>query len=419
MIPRHLSASIETALSDTPVVLLVGARQCGKTTLVKALSRPGVSVRYLSLDDPAVLAAAQSDPAAFLEDLDGPVILDEVQQAPALFPVLRSVVDRNREPGRFLLTGSTHALSAPRVAEALVGRMELLTLWPLSQGEIGGRQEGFLDAVFRDRVPPLKQPVEDRRSLIERALRGGYPEPLGRAGPRRAAWFGAYVTTILKREVRDLAQIEGIADLPRLLELLAARAASLINFSEISRSAGIPQTTLKRYMTLLEQTFLIMRLPAWANNPSKRLVKAPKLLVGDTGLLAHLAGWNTERLADRPDSAGPLLENFIATEIVKQAGFCDVPPRISHFRTSAGQEVDLVIQNHAGQVVGVEVKARATLSGREVRGLNALADACGDRFHRGIVLYTGGERLALGPRTVALPMNAVWELNSTAMETTA
>ncbi len=412
MIPRHLSRLLGAVLSDTPVVLLVGARQSGKTTLVKALSRPGGPARYLSLDDPAVLAAAQSDPAAFLQDLDGPVILDEVQQAPALFPVLRSVVDRDRRPGRFLLTGSTHALATPRLAEALVGRMELLTLWPLSQGEIEGHREGFLDAVFRDRLPPLRHSPESRRHLIEQALKGGFPEPLGRLGARRSAWFRAYVTTILKREVRDLAQIEGIAELPRLLELLAARAASLLNFSEISRSAGIPQTTLKRYLALLEQTFLIRRLPAWAKNPSKRLVKAPKLLVSDTGLLAYLSRWTAERLARRPELAGPLLENFVAMEILKQAGWSEIPQRISHFRTSSGQEVDLVIEDHLGRVVGVEVKARATLNRRDLPGLRALADACGDSFHRGIVLYTGSERRARGARPHAWPLSAVWDRGS-------
>ncbi|MEN8151798.1 MAG: ATP-binding protein [Planctomycetota bacterium] len=409
MYARHLTDALRDALSDTPVVLLVGVRQAGKTTLARALLRPEAPARYLSLDDPAVLMAAQTDPVAFLEDLDGPVVLDEVQQAPALFPVLRSVVDRDRTPGRFLLTGSTHALTTPRVAEALVGRMELLTLWPLSQGEIEGRRETFLDAVYRDEAPVPPKAVDNRRSIVDRALRGGFPEPLGRSDRRRPAWFGSYIATILRREVRDLARIEGTAELPRLLDLLASRSAGLLNFADISRNASIPQTTLKRYIALLEQTFLLWRLPAWAKNPGKRLVKSPKLMFVDTGLLAHLSGWTSTRLAGHPEAVGPLLENFVATELRKQAGWSEVTCRFSHFRTSHGREVDLVLEDRDGRVVGIEVKARASLNQRDFAGLHALAEACDDSFHRGIVLYTGTERLAFGSRMHALPMGALWE----------
>jgi len=414
VIPRHLSAPLREALADTPVVFLTGARQSGKTTLVRSMAGP--STRYLSLDDPATLASAQADPGAFLEDLDGPAILDEVQQAPALVPALRAVVDRDRKPGRFLLTGSAHALATPALAQALVGRMEVLTLWPLSQGETERRREGFLDALFRRRLPPWRGPAEDRAAIVRRALRGGFPEPLGRSERRRRVWFRSYVATILQREVRDLARIEGLAELPRLLELLAARATGLLNFAGLSRNAGIPQTTLKRYLALLEQTFLVLRLPAWTRSRSKRLVKSPKLLVADTGLLAHLAGASAERLLAHPDAAGPLLENFVAMELQKQAGWSRTTCRLYHFRTSAGREVDLVAEDESGRLVGIEVKARASLSERNLQGLRALADIAGARFHRGVVLYTGRERLAFGPRLHALPIPALWSLGAKASD---
>jgi len=410
MFTRNLDTVVSEALADTPVVLLVGARQCGKTTLAQSMVGSAFPARYLSLDDPATLAAAHADPAAFLTDFQGPVILDEVQQIPALATILRQVVDRRRNAGRFLLTGSANVLAMPRLADALVGRMEVVTLWPLSVGEIEGRQGSFVDACFRARLPPWRGEAEDRITSLRRALVGGYPEAVARKERRRAAWFRGYIGTILQREVRDLARIEGLAELPRLLQLLAVRATGLLNFSEISRSARLPQTTLKRYIALFEHTFLLWRLPAWSRNRSKRLVKAPKLLFGDTGLLAHLAGWSERRLAGHPDDAGPLLENFIAMELLKQLGWSHTAARLHHFRTEAGREVDLVLEDEAGRVVGIEVKSRASLGERDLRGLRTLAEACGDDFHRGVVLYTGSERLAFGPRLHALPLSAVWQL---------
>ncbi len=413
MFPRNLDTVVLEALADTPVVLLVGARQCGKTTLAKSMIGDAFPARYLSLDDPATLAAAHADPGAFLDDFQGPVILDEVLQIPALATVLRQVVDRGRKAGRFLLTGSANVLAMPRLADALVGRMEVVTLWPLSVGEIEGRRGSFVDACFRARLPPWKNEAEDRVACLRRALMGGYPEAVARKARRRAAWFRGYIATILQREVRDLARIEGLAELPRLLQLLAVRATGPLNYSEIARSAGLPQTTLKRYIALFEHTFLLWRLPAWSRNRSKRLVKAPKLLFGDTGLLAHLAGWTARGLAGHPGDAGPLLENFIAMELRKQLGWSRTAARLCHFRTDAGRGVDLVLEDEGGRVVGIEVKSRSTLGERDLRGLRTLAEMCGEDFHRGVLLYTGKERLAFGPRLHALPISSVWRLGTT------
>jgi len=412
MIPRHLSAPLGAALGDTPAVLVVGARQCGKTTLVRAVARARRGMRYLSLDDPATLAAAQRDPVAFLEDLGGPAVLDEVQQAPALAPVLRQVIDEDRRPGRFLLTGSAEVLAAPRLAGALAGRMEVLTLWPLSQGERQRRREGFVDALFRDRLPPWSGGGQERAELVRRVLAGGFPEPLGRSERRRGAWFEAYVATVLQREVRDLARIEGLGELPGLLELLAARAATLLNVAEIGRSASLAHTTLQRYLALLEQTFLVRRIPAWTRSRGKRLVKAPKVVICDTGLLSHLRGMSAQGLRRAPRDLGPLLENFAALELLKQIGWARTRCRLYHFRTAAGREVDWVLEDRAGRVVGIEVKARASLGEADFAGLRALADLAAEHFQRGVVLYTGAERLAFGPRLHALPVAALWELGA-------
>lgn len=413
MIHRHITDALRAALADSRVVLLNGARQTGKTTLVQWLSSKEHPARYLTLDDAATLSAARADPTAFIGGLDGPVVLDEVQRAPELFPAIKLAVDRKRQAGRFLLTGSANVMLLPRLSESLAGRMEILTLWPLSQGEIDGSREGFIDAVFGDKLPNLPGPLEDRSALLARALRGGYPEAVSRRdAARRRAWFASYVTTILQRDVRDLANIEGLSAMPRLLSILAARASSLANASELSRSAAMPLTTIKRYLVLLETTFLIQTVPPWSGNLGRRLVKTPRLILGDTGLLAHLTGLTPERLRADAGQIGPLLENFVMMELRKQAAWSETRTEIFHFRALTGQEVDIVLEDDAGRLVGIEVKAASTVGGHDFKGLNALAEAVPKRFHRGILLYTGTEALPFGPRFHALPMSALWKLGA-------
>lgn len=296
-----------------------------------------------------------------------------------------------------------------------MGRMEVLRLWPLGQGEIDGVREGFADAVFEAGLPDLgdlPDSAATRDDALARALRGGFPEAIGRRGERRAAWFRSYLDLLLQRDVRDLAEIDRLTDLPRLLELLAARAGSLLNFAELPRSAGIPQTSLKRYFALLEAIFLLLRVPAWARNPSKRLVKSPKLYLCDPGLLGHLRALSRVALRDRPRAAGPLLENLVALELTKQIGWSKTARRLLHFRTSAGREVDFVIEDARGRIVGIEVRASSAVSPDDFRGLDTLEEAAGSAFHRGLVLYSGAERVAFGPRRHALPVHSLWSLGS-------
>lgn len=391
-------------------MLVHGARQTGKTTLAR-LEATRRKARYLTLDDASVLSAAASDPAGFLSGLDGPVVLDEVQHVPALFPAIKSEVDRRRQPGRFLLTGSANVLLLPKISESLAGRMEILTLWPLSQGEIDGTPDRFVDAVFGARLPSFASSRMSRAELAARVVRGGYPEIVRRASAsRRRAWFGSYLATILQRDVREIAGIEGLTTLPRLLQLLATRSAGIQNFSDISRDAAMPQTTLKRYMTLLEATHLLRVVPAWFRNLGKRLMKAPKLYLDDTGLLAHLLGVDAKRLVSDPNLLGPLLENFVAVELAKQSGWSRVQPTAFHFRTLAGEEVDVVLEAPSGEIVGVEVKSSATVGANDFRGLRALADAAGAKFRRGIVLYTGADAIPFGRNLHALPIDALWQI---------
>ena len=410
MIPRQIRGRLLEALADSPAVFLQGPRQSGKSTLVQSLIGPRYKADYLTLDDAAVLAAAAGDPEGFVAGLQGPVILDEVQRVPELFLAIKGSVDRDRRPGRFLLTGSANVRVVPKLSEALVGRVDILTLWPFSQGEIARNAERFIDSLFRSSGFKAKRVSVAWPDVVRRIIRGGYPEALRRArADRRLAWFRSYVTTIIQREVRDLSSIAGLTDLPRLLALIAARSSQLANYAELSRSAASPQSTLKRYLSLLEAAFLVQVLAPWATNLSKRAVKSPKLMLCDTGLAAALMGADDERLKTHPTFLGQLLETFVAMELRKQAGWSRTQPRLYHYRSYSGPEVDVVLEDAAGRVVGVEVKSSASVGGSDIRALHELAEVAGDRFVRGIVLYRGEQVVPFARNLHAVPLPCLWE----------
>lgn len=411
MYERNITPSLLAALADRPVVVLHGARQTGKSWLAQQISSRQHPANYLTLDDPAVLTAATGDPTGFIQTLQEAAVIDEAQRASELFLAIKASVDRDRRPGRFLLTGSANIWLVPKLSESLAGRMEILTLWPLSQGEIEGAQEGFVDAGFADDPLPLARMKVDRQDIIRRLLAGGYPEALSLSQVRRRRWFASYVTAILQRDVRELAQrIERLAEMPRLLTALAGRTATLLNAAELSRASGIPERTLHRYLTLLEATFLILRIPAWTANLRKRLLKTPKVVAVDTGLAAYLQNVDARRLNAEPSLLGPLLETFVITELVKQQSWSHTQPEVGHFRTAHGEEVDVVLDAR-GRLVGIEVKAAASVSEADFRGLRAMAAATGRRFHRGILLYLGETAVAVSPQLYALPLPALWRMS--------
>lgn len=407
MFTRRIQGHLQEALTDTPVVLLTGARQVGKSTLAQTVGA-AAGASYITLDDAATLAAANADPTGFVQNLPVRVVIDEVQRAPELMLAIKASVDRDRRPGRFLLTGSADVLTLPRVADSLAGRMELLRLWPLSQGELTGHHDDFVTVLFSDdrlaEPPPLTE--EDLRIRI---LRGGYPEVVGRnAAHRRTAWFDSYTATIIQRDVRDLANIEGLHDLPRLLQLLAGRTSTLLNMSSLSREIGMAQSTLRRYLALLEATFLLLYQTAWATNTTKRLTRAPKTLLTDTGLTASLLGTDEQRLLRDRAHLGQLLESFVVLEIYKQLGWSSTRASLYHLRTYSGQEVDIVLERPDGQIAAIEVKATASPTSKDFAGLTALREDVGDRFHRGALLYQGNRVLSFGDRLWAVPVQALW-----------
>ncbi len=407
MYRRNILNNILDALSDTPVVFLRGARQTGKSTLVHEIADGPYPARYVTLDNAGVLSAASADPAGFIAGIEKPVVIDEAQRVSNLFLAIKEDVDRNRTPGRYLLTGSADILTIPRVADALAGRMEVLTLWPLSIGEMKGGGENIIDGFFNRGFPNRFHP-DPGFDLAASIVAGGFPEPVQRASHRRRrAWFESYITTILDRDIRDLAQIQDLATVPRLLKLLAARTASLHNQSEVSRSSGIPNSTLSRYLTLLAMTFLVQPLPAWSSNLGKRLVKAPKLFMVDTGLACHLVGIDEEGLRQGGEIAGRVFENFVVLELFKHTSWSDEPVGLYHFRSQAGQEVDVVIEGSGGRVVGVEIKLSASPSPRDFSGLKVLREHLGEKFVRGVLIYTGKEIVPFGEDLHAVPVSVL------------
>jgi predicted AAA+ superfamily ATPase len=292
--------------------------------------------------------------------------------------------------------------------------MEVLTLWPLSQGELAGVTEGFIDAVFAEPLPQLGPSAETRSSLLQRMTTGGFPEVVARRDPaRRRAWIRSYTTTVLQRDVRDLANIEALTDLPRLLRLAAGRSGSLVNVAALSSDIGLPQTSLRRYLTLLQATFILVTLPSWSANVGRRVVRSPKFHLNDSALLSHLIGFEPGAIRTTQDAVGQLTENFVVMELRKQAAWSVTRPELFFFRTYEGNEVDVVLEGDDGRVVGIEVKASATVGPRDFRGLAFLRDRLGDRFVRGILLYTGEHTLPFGQRLVAMPVDALWRLGAT------
>ncbi len=404
LIPRFVRPRLLEALADTPVVLVHGPRQCGKTTL--ALTLEGYD--YITFDDAVQLAAAKADPVGFMADLPRQVVLDEIQHVPELFASLKVTVDRDRRPGRFVLTGSANVLLAPRLSDSLAGRMELLRLHPLAQCELAGVESRFLDVLFS---AGFRAKAYGRLGgeLAERIVAGGYPAALARRrARRRREWYRAYLETLVQRDVRELARISSLEVLPRLLQLAAGQTARLLNVSSLASPFQLSRPTIRDYVTLLERVFLIDLLPPWHSNRLSRLVKTPKLHLGDTGLASALLGVDAATLAkDRP-LLGQLLETFVLQELRRQASWQEAAIAFHHFRDRDGYEVDMVLERDGHALAGVEVKAAATVTEADFRGLRKFEQAAGQRFACGVVLYDGENSVRFAENLFAVPVKALW-----------
>ena len=414
LIARHVADRLQVALQDTPAVLINGPRQCGKTTLVQQLAQ-GMS--YITLDDPGMLIAAQQDPVGLLRQMDRAVI-DEVQRAPQLLLALKMSIDQDRRPGRFLLTGSANILALPQIADSLAGRMEVHTLLPLSQAELQGRPSDFLQRA-QGQSWPVSHPswvypavIDAKNELhagaIGNALAGGYPEMRLRPSvTRRQAWAKAYIQTLVERDVQDIAQVEHLSQIPYLLDIAAAHCGQLFNASQIGGQLMLDTRTLDKYLGVLEKLFLVQRLPAWGRNELNRLIKTPKLHFLDAGLQATLTRLTPDMLITHRERWGATLETWVYAELRKALALSDEAWYLSHYRDKDQVEVDFVFENPQRQLIGVEVKAAATVQVQDFKGLRKLQAQTGADFLTGIVLYDGAHALPFGPGMWAVPLAAL------------
>jgi len=409
LVARHAQRAFEAALADTRVVVVLGARQVGKSTLLEQVAvAEGAGREVLTLDNQAVRAAATVDPAGFIATVRTPVAIGEIQRVPELMTEIKLRVDRDTTPGQFAITGSANLLEMKAVKDSLAGRAEYLRLHPFSQGELRGRRETFVPGLAKGRFPDLSDAPVGRQAYAEIIAKGGYPEIQQRTSGRRPQFFESYLEGIMDRDLASLADVADRTVVTRLLQAIGATSASELNIEQLSSSLGTPATTIRRHIELLEMLFLIRRVPAWSNNLLARSIRRPKVHVADTGLLAYLVGADERRIETDLDLGGMFYETFVAMELQRQISRLDDRPRLFHFRDRDQREVDIVIEHRDGSVSAVEVKAAATVRERDFRGLNHLKDKLGRRFKAGALLYTGANTVPLGDRLAAVPLSGLW-----------
>lgn len=405
MYARLAKTRIQSSLTDTRVVLISGPRQSGKTTLAKDVASDDIP--FLTLDDATVLQSAMDDPVSFIRGLDRAVV-DEVQRAPDLLLSIKNAVDENSAPGRFLLTGSANIMTIPSAADSLAGRMEVIRLLPLSQAELFNTNTNFIDKAFAAKTPSTAHLLIGDE-LIEAVLSGGYPQALERkTWARKQDWYHSYLDAIVQHDVRDIAQIEQLALMPKLLSVLAEHSGQLINYTNIGTAIGLNHVTTRKYVGIFENIYLVHTLQPWFSNRLKRLIKSPKLHFYDAGLLAAMRDVSPDVVRNDKTSFGPILETFVFSELQKIATWSDMRCAFSHFRDKDKNEVDIVLENRRGQVVGIEVKASATVSPKDFSGMRKLAEACGNKFVQGLVLYDHDQVVPFADNMFAAPLSSLW-----------
>lgn len=406
--PRYSKESIETALTDTPVIFIMGPRQCGKTTLVKSLMKKN-GWQYINLDDAAQLAIAKSDPTAFVRNLFAKhIVLDEIQRAPELLISIKQAVDENRIPGKFLLTGSANALLQPQVSDSLAGRIESIPIYALSECEIQTIKPTFLSKLL-SQIAPISKHTRIRDYLIKRIITGCFPEPLQRQSEKRIqVWYNQYVNSLIQKDIKEIDHVEHPEKALKLLKLSAHYSSQLVNFTEFGNQLNLDRGTIKKYLGLLQQLFLLHELPAWHTNFYKRLIKTPKLHLADTGLICALQNINHDYLLKNPQKIRALLETFVINELRKQASWLDENLSFYHYRDKDQSEVDCIIENSAGECFAIEIKAKATLVPSDFKGLHKFKEIAGKHFKIGILLYDGDHTTAFSENLFAVPIGALW-----------
>jgi uncharacterized protein len=405
---RRIRPIVVEGLRDARIVLISGARQVGKTTLSTEIAATDHPMRTLTLDDDPTREAALEDPAGFIAGLDGPVLIDEIQRAPGLLLEIKKVVDRDTTPGRFLLTGSANVFASKQVIDALTGRIDRIRMWPLARSEILSGELNIVDELLAGRAPQLDGGPVGRQAFSSVIAEGGYPEArLRPAGRSRERWFESYIDTALERDLREITDARRIDEMGRLLRLLASQSANLLSYRAVGQRLEMHHDTIQAYVTLLEQMFLIQRLPAWRPGLGARESNRPKVYVCDPGMLAYLLGADVQRIERDDQVTGKACETLVAVELLKHTTWAEQSVRIYHYQRER-QDIDFILETRAGDLAAVEVKAKASLRSSDWKWLTALRDARSDRFKSGIVIYSGEQTIPLGDRLWAVPYAGLW-----------
>ena len=399
-------------MQDEPVIVLTGPRTVGKSTLMHTLGAK-LGRRVLDLDDLTTRAVVRDDLASFVSS-DRPVLIDEFQLVPEILDAIKAELNQDGGPGQFLLAGSTRYGSLPLTAQSLTGRVHVETVWPLSQGELDGRRESFVERLLAGSLGRHNSPVrQDGPDHVERVLAGGLPAALRRStGRPRGRWFDNYVALVVQRDVLEIKNIRQSSALPQFLRQLAAQTGQVLNVTQASRRASVSASTGDDYVRLLESVFLLHRLPAWGSTLQARINRLPKVHLMDTGLCGWLLGLSVASVNRRIPAVmtefGHVMETFVVNEILKQVGWSDQSCYAGHYRTSEGHEVDLVLELEDGDVVAVEVKAGGTYREEDLRGLRQLRSRLGPRFRAGALIYTGNRSAVVDDRLALVELNQLW-----------
>ena len=408
-IPRHCEQEIRAALADTPAVIIQGARQVGKSTLAQSVM--GSEDRYVTLDDSDSRFAAQQDPGSFVESNSRAcLVIDEIQRVPSLILSIKTAIDRDRRPGKFLITGSANLLKVKETSDSLAGRAETINLFGLSQAELEGVRSTFIDRLMGGQISGFAQSDLSKRDYVDRACAGGYPEALKRVGKRRERWFDEYVRLIVQRDALDLSNLRKLGELPKLFALLAGHSAEPVNNTTLSRGTNISQASIPSYLELLETMFLIHRLQPWSTSLAKRIGRTPKLYVADSGIEARLLNATPTSLMDLRTYArtGQLIEGFVAEELRKMIPLSQCEPKLYYYRDLEKREIDFVLETSDGRIAAVEVKGAQSVNKIDIRWLEHLRELLGTRFVGGVLLYAGQETHSLGDRICSAPISSLW-----------
>jgi uncharacterized protein len=407
-IERNIRPTVVEGLAEARAVCLLGARQSGKSTLARAIAEDEHPAEYLTLDNDSTRRAALEDPTGFIAGVSASAVIDEVQRAPDLMLAIKERLDRSNERGQFLLAGSANILTLPTIADALPGRVDYVRMWPFSQGELLGRRESFIDRLLIGEPPRVEDAEVGRAAYAARIVAGGFSDAQDRGARGRARFFTSYVSTILGRDLPDIANVRDATGVERLLRIVAARSAGLLSLRGIARELGVDHKTVAAQTRILEELFLVWRLQPWHVNLGSRQVKTPKIYMTDTGLLTHLTNIDAKGIAQSATLAGSIVETFVAMELARQCDWADSPASLFHYRDQQQREVDVVLELGSGEVAGVEIKTTAGVRAKDFAGLRYLRDKLGTRFKAGVVLYTGRQTLNFGDRLTAVPLCGLW-----------